>query len=88
MTFKVKPDPKVEDSFRKLIKKDRAHFNQIQRKLKELETNPEIGKPLRNVLKKRWRLHIGPYVLTYYIDYTANIIRLIDYDHHDKIYGK
>lgn len=86
MTYKVKPDPKVEDTLKKLAKKDRVRFDQVLKKLKELEKDPAIGKPLRNVLKGKRRLHIGNYVLMYTIDENEKLIRLLDFDHHDNVY--
>lgn len=86
MTYQVKPDPNVEEIFKKLAKKDRVHFNQITNKLREIAENPELGKPLRNVMKGTRRLHIGNFVLIYSIDEKKNLIRLLDYDHHDNVY--
>jgi mRNA-degrading endonuclease RelE of RelBE toxin-antitoxin system len=86
MTFKVKPDPEVEDILRKMIKKDRVRYDQISKKLLELAEKPELGKPLGNVLKGKRRLHIGSFVLTYSIHDDENLIRIRNFDHHDNIY--
>jgi mRNA-degrading endonuclease RelE of RelBE toxin-antitoxin system len=59
MNFTVVPDPKVVAIFRKMWQKDSARFGQIEKKLRELAENPEIGKPLKKPLKGYWRLHIG-----------------------------
>lgn len=49
--------------------------------------NPELGKPLRNVLRNRRQIHIaGSFVLLYEIAGTE--VRLLDFDHHNKIYKK
>ena len=49
--------------------------------------SPELGKPLRNVLRNRRQIHIaGSFVLLYEIAGTE--IRLLDFDHHNKIYKK
>ena len=48
---------------------------------------PTLGKPLRNEFKGNRRIHVaGPFVLLYEIKGTE--IRLLDFDHHDKIYKK
>jgi len=49
--------------------------------------SPELGKPLRNVLRNRRQIHIaGSFVLLYEIVDTE--VRLLDFDHHNKIYKK
>lgn len=49
--------------------------------------NPELGKPLRHGLRNRRRLHIASsFVLMYEV--TATEVRLLDFDHHNKIYKK
>jgi mRNA-degrading endonuclease RelE of RelBE toxin-antitoxin system len=45
MTWKVEPDPKVEATLRKMWQKDSVRFGQVEKKLRELAENPEIGKP-------------------------------------------
>jgi len=71
---------------RKLAKKDPVRFGQLEKKLRELADNPEIGKPLKNPLKGSRRLHIGHYVLIYKIDLKNQVIFLTDYAHHDEVY--
>jgi len=49
--------------------------------------DPTLGKPLRNEFKGNRRIHVaGPFVLLYEIAGTE--VRLLDFDHHDKIYKK
>ncbi|MEK7126299.1 MAG: type II toxin-antitoxin system RelE/ParE family toxin [Patescibacteria group bacterium] len=49
--------------------------------------NPELGKPLRNMLRNRRQIHVaGSFVLLYEIVGTE--VRLLDFDHHNKIYKK
>ena len=86
MNFTIVPDPKVEATFRKMWQKDSARFGQIEKKLRELAENPEIGKPLKKPLREFWRLHIGHYVLMYKIDRKNQKITLVDYAHHDEVY--
>ena len=86
MNFTIVSDPKVEAIFRKMWQKDSARFGQIEKKLRELTENPEIGKPLKKPLRGFWRLHIGHYVLMYKIDRKNQKITLVDYAHHDEVY--
>ena len=49
--------------------------------------NPYQFKPLTGNMKGIRRVHIGKsFVLTYEILENEKIVRLLDYDHHDKIY--
>jgi len=86
MTFRVTPEPNVEATLKKLAKKDPVRFEQLEKKLRELADNPEIGKPLKKPLNGSRRLHIGHYVLIYTIDLKKHVIFLTDYAHHDEVY--
>ena len=46
-----------------------------------------MGKPLRNQLKGKWRIHIGSYVLLNTIDPSQNCIVLLKFKHHDEVYS-
>jgi mRNA interferase RelE/StbE len=86
MTYQVIADPPVQKRLRKIFKKDRKTYDQLKKKLVELGQNPDIGNPLRNVLKNRRRLQIGSFVLVYKVDTENEIITLLEFDHHDKVY--
>ncbi len=73
-----------EKSMKKLKKKNKPLFNQIQRKLLEIIENPEHYKPLKNILAGYRRIKFGPFVLVYKIE--GNIVRIITIEHHDKAY--
>ncbi len=60
-------------------KKFSAHVKKILRE-------PLLGKPLRNALKNYRRIHIESYILIYELQ--GQEVRLVDFDHHDKIYKK
>jgi len=84
MEYIIEFSSQFEKSMRKLKKKDKTLFNQIQKKLIEIVQNPEHFKSLRNVLAGYRRIHFGPFVLVYKIE--GNVIRIISLDHHDKAY--
>ena len=73
-----------EKSIKKLKKKDKILFNQIQKKLIDIVQNPERYKTLGTVFAGYRRLHFGSFVLIYKIE--KNIVRIISLDHHDKAY--
>ncbi len=86
MSFTIIADPKVDAAFRKMWQKDSVRFGQIEKKLIELEKNPEIGKPLKKPLRGLWRLHIGHYVLIEKIERKNQKITLVNYAHNDEVY--
>lgn len=75
-----------ERALRYWKKKDSRIFQSISSKIEHIIREPEIGKPLRNVLKSRRRIHVGPFVLLYEFRYDE--LRFLDFDHHDRIYKK
>jgi mRNA-degrading endonuclease RelE of RelBE toxin-antitoxin system len=58
----------------------------LKKRLKILAEQPEIGKPLRNVLKGKRRIQIGSFVLIYEIDKNDNKLTLFSFEHHDSAY--
>ena len=70
----------------KISKKDKLTVRKIETEIVKIGQNPLIGKPLRNVLKNYRRIHIDSFVLIYEIK--ENEVRILDFDHHDKIYKK
>ena len=84
MEYIIEFGSQFEKSIKKLKKKDKILFNQIQKKLIDLVKNPERYKSLGNVFAGYRRLHFGPFVLIYKIE--NNIVRIISLDHHDNAY--
>ena len=86
MTYKIIVYPRVKKELQKLFIKDKVRYSHVKKRLEILSNNPEIGKPLRNILKGKWRIHIGSFVIIYEIDNENNSIILLDLDHHDQAY--
>jgi len=86
MTYELLISPTFEKDTKSIIKKDPVLSGRIQKAVVSILENPECGKPLRNVLKGRRRVHIGHFVLIYKIDDTNNTITLLRFTHHDKAY--
>ena len=84
MSYSIEFSAEFDKSMKKLKKKDKTAFEQIQKKLIEIVENPEHFKPLRNVLAGYRRLHFGSFVLIYTIE--GNVVRIISLDRHDKAY--
>ncbi|WP_048152889.1 type II toxin-antitoxin system RelE family toxin [Methanolacinia paynteri] len=77
----------LEAKLEKLKKGDKETLVIISKKVKEIQKNPYHFKPLRHDLKGIRRVHINrSFVLIYEIIEPENAVRLLDFDHHDKIY--
>jgi len=84
--FEIKP--KLEKKLFKIRKKDKKTFNRIRNKINEIIIEPHHYKPLKVPMQNTWRVQIGFYVLTFEINEKENLVEFLDYEHHDKVYGK
>jgi mRNA interferase RelE/StbE len=84
--FQVVVEEEVKEIVLKLRKKDKVKYEYFNKKVRQLADNPYHGKPLQNVLKGKWRVHLGEYVLIYAIDEEQKKITFIKMDYHDKVY--
>ena len=85
--YRIVTEPRFDRIVRKLKRKDKTLFTELDRGVEKVLKNPELGKPLRYSLRNLRRIHVeGSFVLLY--DVHACTVRLIDFDHHDKIYEK
>lgn len=86
-TVQIKDDLKKD--LDKLKKKDKSLHEEIGKKILKLAENPELGKPLMNVMAGLRRIHVGgSKVLIYEIKETEKKIYFISLDNHDKAYLK
>ena len=89
MDYKLDVPEKLDLIFDKLSKKDKKQLDIINKKVDKILENPYQFKPLTGDMKGIRRVHIGKsFVLTYEILENEKIVRLLDYDHHDRIYDK
>jgi YafQ family addiction module toxin component len=84
MGYQIEFSVQFEKSMKKLKKKDKVLFEQIQKKLIDLVQNPDHYKPLKNILAGYRRIHFGSFVLIYKIE--GDLVRIISLDHHDQSY--
>jgi YafQ family addiction module toxin component len=84
MVYQIEFSVQFEKSMKKLKKKDKVLFEQIQKKLIDLVQNPDHYKPLKNILAGYRRIHFGSFVLIYKIE--GDLVRIISLDHHDQSY--
>lgn len=70
----------------KALKKKPELLRKLQNQIFKILREPQLGKPLRNVLRNYRRVHINSHVLIYEIQ--GQEVRLMDFDHHDNVYKK
>lgn len=86
MSYTIQLDIALETTLDKLKKKDNSIYHRVIRKIIEISKNPELGKPLRNVLKGKRRIHVGSFVIFYSIDKKNETVTFLEFEHHDKAY--
>jgi Cytotoxic translational repressor of toxin-antitoxin stability system len=86
MTYIIQLEHQLEQNLVKLKKKDKTLYTRVINKIIELSLNPYAGKPLRSVLKGKWRVHIGPFVLIYRINEGHKAVTFLEFEHHDSAY--
>lgn len=65
-SFEIKEE--LERSLQKLAQKDKRNYQAVVKKILQVAEKPEMGKPLRNVLKGKRRVHVSHFVLIYEVD--------------------
>ncbi len=86
MTYAIQLERRLEQYLAKLKGKDKKTYYRTTKKIIELSQNPHSGKPLRRVLKGKWRAHVGRFVLIYTIDEEHKAVTFLEFEHHDKAY--
>ncbi|MBU1975956.1 MAG: type II toxin-antitoxin system RelE/ParE family toxin [Nanoarchaeota archaeon] len=87
MNYSLEISDQLDRKLSKLSKKNPKQIEIIDKKAKEICNNPHHYKPLRGDMKGARRVHIeSSFVLTFEIIEETKTVRLLDYDHHDKIY--
>lgn len=86
MPYNIQFENVLETILQKIKKKDYILYQRIIHKILEISKNPELWKPLRNVLKGKRRVHVDSFVLVYSIDKKNETVIFINFEHHDKVY--
>jgi len=85
--YKLAVRESLDRKLKKLAKKDKELLVLIDKKVKEILRDPFRFKPLKKPLQNKRRVHVGgSFVLIYEISEKQNIVTLVDFDHHDRIY--
>ncbi|MFH1585648.1 MAG: type II toxin-antitoxin system mRNA interferase toxin, RelE/StbE family [archaeon] len=89
MGYKLEISDELDKKFDKLSRKNKRQLEIIDKKVQQILLNPYYFKSLRGHMKNIRRVHIDKsFVLTYKIFEVDKIIKLLDFDHHDKVYRK
>ena len=89
MGYKLAVSAEVDKKFKKLRKKSKKRLQIINKKVQQILQNPHRFKPLKGDMKGARRVHIDKsFVLIYDIDEKKKLVKILDYNHHDKIYKR
>ncbi|MFH1311564.1 MAG: type II toxin-antitoxin system mRNA interferase toxin, RelE/StbE family [Nanoarchaeota archaeon] len=86
MPYELITSEHLDRIFVKLSKKDKLQFEILTRKIKEILENPQIGEPLKGNMAGQRSVHVRNFCLIYEILENEKAVKLLDYDHHDKVY--
>jgi mRNA-degrading endonuclease RelE of RelBE toxin-antitoxin system len=75
-----------DNKFKEILSKikDQLFRIKIEKQIKKIINNPEIGKPMRNIRKGTREVYIQPYRLSYVYLKNENLIIFLDIYHKDK----
>jgi mRNA interferase RelE/StbE/toxin YoeB len=87
MTYTIEISAHTDRIFKKMSKRERKELEAIDNKIKQIRENPCRFKPLSGDMHGSRRVHLNTsFVLVYEIDEQRKTVRILDYDHHDKVY--
>ncbi len=85
MDYSLDISAEADKKFKKLESKNKKQLDIIDKKVRQILQNPYHFKPLRGDMHGSRRVHIDKsFFLVYEIDEKNKIVRVLDYDHHDK----
>lgn len=87
MTYELQISDHLDKLFSKLSKKNKKQLEAVFKKVKQILKDPYHFKPLRGDMHGLRRVHIDKsFVLVYEILEKEKVVRLLDFEHHDKVY--
>jgi len=89
--YALEVSERADKTFQKLSKKNRFVLRIIDKKLAQMLANPQHFKPLSGEMRGERRVHVhieSSFVLTYEIDEQRKTVRVLNFEHHDKVYGR
>jgi mRNA interferase RelE/StbE/toxin YoeB len=87
MSYSLELSKQADLKFKKLGKKQSKRMEMIEKKVKQIVEDPYRFKPLRGNMHGIRRVHIDKsFVLIYEIDEQRKYVRILDFEHHDRVY--
>jgi len=87
LTYGLEISELLDTKLKRLSKRSRKRLEIIAKKVEQILEDPHHFKPLRGDMKGARRVHIDKsFVLVYEIDEDEQVVRLLDLEHHDKVY--
>ncbi len=87
-SYALEKNETVDKVFSKLAKRNPKQLLIIRKKLVQILEDPYRFKPLRSDMKNYREVHIDKrFVLVYTINEQSKTVKLIDYNHHENIFG-
>lgn len=92
MAYSIEIEEHLGKKLKKLSRSDPVLHARLLKKVSDILNHPHQeapyqGKPLGNVMKGSFRVHIGSFVLVYGIDDVKKLVTLKDFEHHDNVYS-
>lgn len=75
-------DKKFKETFSKI--KDNSTKMKIIKQIEKIKSNPEVGKPMRNVRKSTRELYIKPFRFSYEYLKDQDLVYILDIYHKDE----
>lgn len=87
MTYELQISDHLDKLFSKLSKKNKKQLEAVFKKVKQILKDPYHFKPLRGDMHGLRMVHIDKsFVLVYEVLEKEKVVRLLDFEHHDKVY--
>lgn len=87
MSFRLFFAQQFQKNFKRLTKKNSVLRNAVLKKIKDIDSNPDIGEHLHRNLAGKQSVHVmDHWVIVYEIFINENRIEFQNFDHHDYAY--
>lgn len=85
MAYIPRSSPRFDKNFKRLTKKNRDLKDRVQKKIREILENPEIGETLSQSLAGYRSCHVGNWIVIYKI--VGREIWFVNFEHQDQTFG-
>lgn len=86
MPYRVLFTKQAEKSFDLIMKSQPALGSRIARAVERISADPNVGTPLKGILKGLNKYRVGPYRIIYEIYHARLLVIVIDIGHRKEIY--